>query len=449
MMAAPLALAKLDADSHHTVDSRFDHFKVPPTETSHVDAVTTTFHPLGDVNASQIILYAPPSADYHTDMAHSYVLVHYKVKDGEADLPVRTDAGMHLYPKSTGHALFDRYTVSLDSTDVYHNAAYAQTAFMRQMVENSYVRKIAGAMDVEGYMRDDDLCEDHDGVTGSSRLRRKKLIESSKTVCNVLRLKDPFSENRRHIPPNYAIKLTLQRAPASHFLMSDREAEAGARIVIEKLDWVVRRVKASDSLNRAHTTQLIKGHPQVLHLVKHRVRSFHIPQGVKSYRIAIQQDDYLPLKVIVGLVKHASMTGNFTLSQHHFHHFNVSSIELTVDGVPVNQRLEMDFSKGLAGEAYASFLQASGQWDSQDANGLSYEWYCTKGRTLYGFVTTTDLPNEDWTTYLHLKRKGALALNITFAEPTPEALSAQVLDTREDLLKFDAEKRIRTTDTVV
>ena len=448
-MAAPLALAKLDEDSHHTVDARFDLFKVPPTETSQVDSLVTMYHPIGDVNASQVQLYAPPTADYHTDMRNSYMVVHFKVKSGADDLPAFNHNDLHVYPKSSGHALWDRCTFALDSTPVWHCQTYAQMAFMRHLLESSHDVKLNGSMDAEGWIKDKDMCKDDNGVVDANIAARKKIIADSRTICCVLRMMDPFSENDRLIPPNFAIKLTLQRAPASAFLLSDRADEPTANIVVTKLDWMVRRVKASSSVVRAHTTQLIKGHPQVMHLVKHRVRSYHVPAGVKSHRVAIQEDDYLPLKVIVGIVKHASTSGDFTLSPHNFHHFNVSAIELTVDGVPVGQRLETNFADSLCGEAYASLLQATDQWRNQTTNGLTYDEFVNEGKTLFGWVTTTDLPSHDWNSYLHLKRKGALALHITFAHATPQALSVQVLDTREDLLKIDAEKRIRTTDVVV
>lgn len=445
--STPVALAKLHEDSHHTVDARFDIFKVPPTETSQTGHTMTTYQPLNEsLNSSQVQIYAPPNADGHTDLRNSYLLVEYKVVKANGTA-IGAVGDIACYPKASTHGLFERMTFALNNTDVYHNGAYSQTVHMRYDLEETVGSK-KGRLAGEGWLQDDHLASDHADVPAAVVAARKATIAGSKTVSSFLRLTDPLSDGRRYIPPGYAIKMTFHRAPDSTFLMSG-DANDRSKVVITKLELHLRKVFGSPSVNRAQTLQLVKGADHKLPVKKHRTRSFHIPAGVKSHRIALQQEDYLPLKVIVGLVGHAAVSGDLKLSPYKYANNKVATAELTLDGSPVGQRFVTDFSTGRCAQAYASLLQATNFYDSSETNGLTYDDFRNNDHTYFAWVTSSDLPNEEWHNYFHLKRKGALALTFTFAEATAQSLSAQVLDVREDLILLDAEQRIRATESVV
>ena len=193
---------------------------------------------------------------------------------------------------------------------------------------------------------------------------------------------------------------------------------------------------------------LVEGNEYNIPITKYRTRSYHIPPGVKSHRIPLQQIASLPLTIIAGITTHDASIGSFESAPHNFHHHDVSSAELTLDGAPIGQRLLTDSPNNNYADAYVSLLQATNNFNTDKSNSISYQDY-RNNKTLLAWVTTTDLPNNDWPSYFHLKRSGALSLNITFNEPSPTALSVQVTDRRDDITTLDTEQRIRTTESVV
>ena len=403
--AAPVALAKIHSESSNTIDRRFDLFKVLPSETSQTGHTIQSYQPVNDPSTStQIQILVPPSADGHTDLKNSFLKIDYKVTKADGGALEATNV-IHCYRKTSVQGLFDRGKLWLNNTQVFFNENLAQSAYIRNLLETSVDVK-RGRLSAEGWINDDVFCKDNRDLPAATITKRKALISESKTVHNIIRLIDPLSSSDRYIPPGYAIKKVLTRGPDSAFLGSS-QADESAKVVVTKVEWVIRRVFASPSIIRAHTRMLVEGNEHNIPITKYRTRSYHIPPGVKSHSIPLQQIASLPLTIIAGITTHDASIGSFESAPHNFHHHDVSSAELTLDGAPIGQRLLTDFPNNNYADAYVSLLQATDNFNTDKSNGISYQDY-RNNKTLFTWVTTTDLPNDDWPSYFHLKRSGAL-----------------------------------------
>jgi hypothetical protein len=224
-------------------------------------------------------------------------------------------------------------------------------------------------------------------------------------------------------------------------------ADADYKVVITKLEWFVRRVSVSPAVSRAHVARLVEGHEFNIPVCKHRTRSFTIPTGVSSHRVVVEPGDALPTRLALALQPHDAHIGNYLLSPCKFSPNGLSSIEVTVDGVPVGPRLDVDFTAKRYAHAYAHTITSLGHGRSRLSNGVSYESF-GKNQTVFVWSLATDLPNKDSGNYFHLKRKATVAVTLRFATPPRQALTLLAFDLREDLFRLDLERRVTSTSGV-
>jgi hypothetical protein len=183
-------------------------------------------------------------------------------------------------------------------------------------------------------------------------------------------------------------------------------------------------------------------------LKKYRTRIFTVPNNVATHRIVLDQDDVIPNRVIVALLDHRAFVGEFGRSPYKYKCENLTGIELTVDGVTVGKKLEVDFPNKNYAQAYAHTLASLGRLNSKKGYGISYEDF-GNDKTVFAWCTATDLPNKDTENYFHLRRKACVALVLHFTRAIQHPVTVLATDEREDLLEIDLENRVKTVTGVV
>ena len=443
---APVSMGKLHEDSHNTVNAQLDLFKVPPTETSLGGGTWVSVQPLSQVeSSSQLQLHLPASDEYYTDLQNSYAIVECKVVKGDG---TALDAnGLKVYPVTNlPHSLFERMTLALNSTDVDHNAAYAQTAYIHSLIDETDASK-RGRLTGEGWLDDGATAKDEADAAAAAKTTRIESIKTSKKLSYYMKFFLSVNKQRRHIPPGVSIRLTLNRSSPATCLMSDDNND-GSKVIITKLEWMVRRVMVNPSIVRAHNARLIEGNTFKFPLLKHRTRTFTIPSGVSSHRLVIDQDDAIPSRILLTMLPHEAYVGAYKLSPFKFSNHGLTSTELTVDGVTVGKPIQTDFAKNNYAHAYAHTIASLGQLNSKSSNGISYSDY-GENKTILAWSLGSDLPNKDKGNYFHLRRKGCTAVSLKFKDVLPKPLTVLITDEREDLLEIDLEQRVRSVVGVV
>ena len=443
--AVPVALGKIHEDSNVTANEKLDLFKVPPTETTETGGTWISVQPMTEASSSQLQLLLPPTDEYYTDLQNSYVVLECKVTKAD-DTDLDDAATGRVYPVSNfPHALFERVTCSLNSHDVDHNSAYAQTAYIRSLIDETKDSK-EGRMTGEGWLDDDATGKDEGDAPAAAKTTRKGLIAESKSRSYFMRPFMAMDRQTRALPPGVAVRVTFNRSSPASCLMSSQDEDV--KIVVTKFEWMVRRIAVNPSIVRAQNARLIEGATYKFPLKKHRTRTHTIPAGVKSHRLVVDQDDVIPNRILVSMLDHAAFVGDFARSPYKFYHNGLTSIELTVDGVTVGKRIETDFANGKYSHAYAHTLASLGALNSNKSNGIAYDEF-GDGKTVFAWCTATDLPNKDRDRYFHLRRKACVALKLSFSEALARPLSVQITDEREDLLELDLENRVKTVAGVV
>lgn len=150
----------------------------------------------------------------------------------------------------------------------------------------------------------------------------------------------------------------------------------------------------------------------------------------------------------VCMTKHSATNGAYKEFPFALGHFNIVSIELTVDGIPQGRRMETDFGNGVYASAYAHTLNSLGMLSSARECGVTYKNF-GNGQTVFIWCTASDLPDPEDEHYFHLKQRGCIALALTFSEPLADPVSVVFTDKREELLEIDFNNKMRMTGSVV
>ena len=445
----PVALGKIHEHSHNTVSADLDLFKVNPTQTSKTGGTWIPVQPVTEsASSTQLQFVLPGSDEFFTDLGNSLLVVEATVtkKDGSA-LPGAASPNLKVWPVSNfPHAIFERMTCTINSVDVEHNAAYAQTAYIVNLMEQpEHVKK--GRLTGEGWLEDEATGVDAADVPAAVASARKKLIADSRKQSFFIRPFTALNSQMRSLPPGVSIKLLFTRSNAAQCLMSTDD-DPDVKVNILKAEWFVRRNSVNPTILRAHNARLLEGHTYKLPLEKFRTRVHTVPQGVRTHRIVLDQDDVIPTKVYLSMLTHKAHVGDFKLNPYKYTHHNLTSIELSIDGVPVGKRIDTDFENKAYAHAYGHTIASQGMLTSGASSGITYDDF-GKNKCVFAWSTATDLPTKDDGTYFHLRRNACTAVVLTFKDALTEPLAVQITDSREDLVELDLEHRVRSVVGVI
>jgi hypothetical protein len=441
---APIALSKIHEDSGPTVSAHLELFRMLPTETSCIGGESwVSVRPSTDTTTSaQLELQLNASDERYTDLRESYAIVDCKVVKADGSSLDADPDNFDVYPVTNlPHALFESLTVKVGDNDVEHNAAYSTTSYLRSLLDESESTK-RGRLTAEGWINDDALARDEADAPDEDKLVRKLRIAGSRKMSFMMRFDFALARQELFLPPGVGVQLRLHRSQPSVCLMSSN-ADNGCKVIITGLEWKVRRVGVNPAIGRAHLGRLVEGNKCNIRVDKHRTRAFTVPQGVTEHRVVISQGDALPTRLAIALQPHAAFVGSYKRSPFKFTPHDLSSIEVTVDGVPVGPRLETDFANKRYARAYAHTLVSLGRLHSRYDNGIDYEAF-GDNKTVFVWSLATDLPNKDSHLYFHLRRKATLAVALRFKTPPTTPLTLLALDQNEDLIRVDLERNVRS-----
>ena len=441
--------SKIAPGSSLTVNDHYDFFKIPPTETTELGGTYISAQPSSIADSGSLVQVVVPADDARaTNLQESFIMVKGKFvkRTTRANLPAAGETAMKVVAEDNlAHTLFDRCTLSINNEEVFHTSNYPQLAYMRTLLRESKDIKET-RLAVEGWLASTKSpAVDFTEISAANLASRKALIANGKEVVLVFRLHTLFDKTSRHLPPNTSLKLILHKASPKSYCLSS-EAEFDVDFKLSTLEWFVRRIDLNPAVITAWGSQLVSGAEYILPVDRPRLRTYTINTGVTEQRIVVQEHDTLPLTVAVALVEQAALVGDFTKSQFKYAPHNLSSIELTIDGITVGKRLECNFENGEAAHAYMHSLASLGMFDKDVSNGITYEEFKTNRTVFVWSLTDTHTEGES---IFHLKQRGALQVVLRFATAPTTTLSAVILDVREDLVRQNLEGQTHTVETIV
>ena len=149
-----------------------------------------------------------------------------------------------------------------------------------------------------------------------------------------------------------------------------------------------------------------------------------------------------PSRIILGFVASKAFNGDYTRNPFKFHHYSVTDVRLVVDGQTVPGRpLKLDFNpiKGSNYiEAYVNMFEALGVAGKDFGAGLTPELYAS-GHTLFVYNLEPMPPSGP---YINLKRHANVRLEINFAHPLIETVTAILFSEYTAVFEVDSARNV-------
>lgn len=212
--------------------------------------------------------------------------------------------------------------------------------------------------------------------------------------------------------------------------------EVNYKVLITDAVFKACHVKVSDVVMLAHNETLNQG-PVMYPFWKSVIKSFAVPKGVSTFSSDDIFHGEVPSKLILGFVESTAFTGDYKLNPFNFQHFNVNSLQLSVDGQSVPQtHLSPNFATGDYVSSYLTLF--FNKYPTHGGNFISREDYAN-GYSLFVF----DISGEADRDFMSKQKKGHTRLQLTFGEVTPAPLMVIAYSLFPGLVTVDKARNIR------
>ena len=125
------------------------------------------------------------------------------------------------------------------------------------------------------------------------------------------------------------MKLVFTRNTDAFCLLAANDANV--KIEIEEVSLYVRRAKLADH-KFTEINNTINKHDAKYFIPRVRVKAFTCAAGQRNVEIRNQLSaPDLPTRIVVGMVSNNAYSGQNALNPFKFHHYNISSVNITVD----------------------------------------------------------------------------------------------------------------------
>ena len=216
--------------------------------------------------------------------------------------------------------------------------------------------------------------------------------------------------------------------------------DADGAVDITSMVMYVRKVKPMPGvMNRVN--QMLNTTTAKYPIRRVEVKSFTIPTGTRSKITDNVFAGQLPKRVFVGLVENAAYNGALDKNPFHFRHFDVSKVDVTLNGESQASRpFEPKFgAEKLYLRSYMSLYQTLGRIDDDWYPSISYEEY-GDGFTLWGYDFTTDQnAHED---QFHLLKTGNMCIELQFNTALTQTINCIVYAEFDNVVEINKQREV-------
>lgn len=317
-------------------------------------------------------------------------------------------------------SLWKNIEVILNGTSISYNGsnqslrAYLETVLsMETVATKSWLQSSGYHKDTAGKM---DMADPNptDSSTANKGLKERAEYTNESQLL-VMRGKihgDIFNQSKPLIDH---VKMTLKftRNSDSFILMSSMP-NAKYKVKIEHMFVVVTKLIVEAKVENDVRNEVI---PYSLTRV---IQAEHtIPAGVTQHAVNELFHGDLPSKVVLCIVDHAALSGDYTKNPFNFQHFNISEISLKNSGALVDGRpLKFNFEKNKFLDGYWGMFRGLDKRFRSEGNDIQLRDY-KNGFAIYVFDLSPSLSGGQYT---DPKKDGRLTVHLQFARNTTKPL---------------------------
>jgi hypothetical protein len=430
---------EMSVDSTH---EGFDLFATPPTLTAVMAGEDEEHLPIsGESLQSELEFRVLAGDKAYTDLSESRLELEVKIVKADGSNLSNTAANHTVWlGDNFAHSLFDRVTFRIGERDIEYAPNYAMRSYIDNALNFSKEDKKSGLYVSSGWLEDSATAVDGDAQGAAAIATRKALCTGSKTLSFMMRPRLSFMSQARLLYPRLAFSLKLSRNPASFCLTSDSaNPNDGAKVVITKAVFHVRRMIANDSLYLAHAQRLLDGATVKYPIDRTRVSYYTVDQGAVQSSFKLDQSVQRPNRVVIGFVDAEALNGHFVKNPYAFKPYGLTSIELELSALGERIKFEPSFTTGSGlARPYAKLASLVDRLDTGSPFGITLTEWQNK-YNLYGFDFTGDLSHGD---AFHLVSDTTLTLKLKFSTALANSITVVVYQELDDIVKFDVKKQV-------
>ena len=320
------------------------------------------------------------------------------------------------------HALFEQVDVTVQGKYITAvTGHYPYKAMIQTLLKYGTDAKTS-QLSSQMFYKDEHI-QDNDPKTGqnSGFLTRTKLFHASKLVHMISPIAHDLFQLEKYILNQVGIDIKFYRTKPEFYLVTDA-LERNFKVKIEEMVLNVCKIQVNPAVIYAHSLMLQKT-PAKYPFIKSEVRMAALSQGQTSFNMDNVCQGIKPNRIIISFVKGRSVAGDYTSSPWNFEGFNLSDINVSVDGIPAyGNPIKVNFDKNTGidcAEAFHWMLCSSSKWLNDSGNQLRSD-DIAHGYCLFVFDLAPAFAHKG---YLPLIKQGIVKITAHFAVPLPEPVA--------------------------
>jgi hypothetical protein len=440
-------MSLIHPDSLECTKSELDLFYIPPTQYSLLSGRWVEYQPISPLQTAQIselknvgsnpIEFQFSGDNCYIDMSKTYIFLQAQIlcDDGSRLKENMICAPINLFM----HSLFSQIDIELNGTLVTQSQ---NTYPYRSMIETllSYGQDSKKShLTSSLFYKDDAGCFDSKELNGENSntgfISRHEIIKGSKVFDMYGRLHGDLFAQERFLTGDIKVKIRLTRSKDSFCLIGDGNANYVTNITNATL--YVRKVNINPDIITAHKRMLDKT-PLKYPVKKIETKSFVVSSNVMDSEFTIT--NRIPNLLVVGFVDGVAFNGSYSTNPFKFEHFNLSNIDLKLEGHSVpHSGVNLDFKNNLYIRSFYSLFNGIDKTIFDHGNDIDRSDY-GNGYTLFVYDLTPDMCNGS---HFNVIKQGSLNIKLTFKEALAKPINCICYMDYDSIIMIDKFNQIK------
>ena len=439
-MTKKSGIGTLITEEHELGTSALDLFSVPPVERTQRQGQEHNIflsHPLTNEGPYEFLIPGNATDFVMLDKTALYGEVEIL---GPANVKVKdTNLGVSVV-NNFPQALFKQVEISLNgvcvsdlSTPTYPYKAYLENhlSYGRDIKETTLLAKEMYVQDEPG--KEGDTMTDLADFKGTDGVTKRAIMIRNK-ICFNMKLHLDMLGSTRHLIPGVDIKIKLIRGDDKFAMLS---TDASFKINLKLLQLKIRRISVAPEIVSEIENGLLT-EPVKYPIALSRLKAHSIASGTTSFQVQSIMRGKLPRSFIFGFLEADAFEGSYTKNPFMFKHFNLSLMNVHINGVPVHSMpITPKWENTECVDEYSRFLDNIGLHQNH-TNGITLEDF-KSNTVLFCYDLSPDLCNSF---YKHAVEEGNVDISVSFASATTKNIVLLLYSTYDELVLIDKDRNV-------
>lgn len=320
------------------------------------------------------------------------------------------------------------------------NGTYPYVAYLQSILKQSDPAKESQLSTQMYFKENGGLAMDENPITNIGFMRRKQFFDGGKSVSMEGPLAIDFAKTPRYLLCNTSVDLTLFRSRPEFVIQALGDKDY--RLSIEDVFLRAHYVVVSPGILLGHGKALATSANAIYPFLRTECKTFNIASGSTSFRYDNVFNNSYPQRIICVFVRSDSFSGKKELNPFLFHHFDLSQIEISVDGVSVPGRpisCKFDDKGRDAVEPYLRLYDCIGSTNNpMFSNGLELTDF-VQGYSIFAFpLNGGDLG----TNYLEVMKSGNISVQGVFGTALDKSVTMILYSESSSVVEIDESRNV-------